>query len=123
MLVPLAGAQLAPLLADHAGTTGTLLPNASAPVAVKAWLPPATMLAVAGATVIVASAAAVTTSVEVAVFPAYVAVTVYVPALSAVQLDPVHVAPVPAPLGAMANAVVAVTSPRSLFEASNAWTV
>jgi hypothetical protein len=48
---------------------------------------------------------------------------VYVPAFVAVQLDPEHVAPVPAPLGAMAKAVVDVTSPRSTFEASNARTV
>jgi hypothetical protein len=47
----------------------------------------------------------------------------YAPAFVAVQLDAEHVAPVPAPLGAMAKAVVDVTYPRSPFEASNARTV
>jgi hypothetical protein len=124
LLVPLAGEHVAPLLADHAGEKpATLLPNASVPIALNAWLPPARMLAVAGVTVMIARAAAVTVRVEVAVLPAYVAVTVYVPVFVAVQLEPVHVAPVSPPFGAMLNAVSAVLSPRSLFATSNAWTV
>jgi hypothetical protein len=71
VLVPLAGAQVAPLLMDHAGSKPrTPLPNASVPVAVKPWLPPATMLAVAGVTTMFASAPGVTSSVEVAISPA-----------------------------------------------------
>jgi phage-related tail fiber protein len=67
VVVPLAGAQVAPWPADQVGAKPERpLANASVPVAVNPWLPPATMVAVAGSSVTLARSDATTVIVAVA---------------------------------------------------------
>jgi hypothetical protein len=77
VFVPVAGAQLAPPLADQVGTKSDRgFPNASLPVAVNVSLCPATMVAVFGPILMVASGPAVTVRVASAETPPLETVTV-----------------------------------------------
>jgi hypothetical protein len=72
------------------------------------------MVALEGLMVIDARVPAVIVRVAVAVFPESLAVTVWLPAVAAVQ-----VAPVQEPLGVMVNVVAPVTFPSELLLESN----